>query len=201
MAWQQLAGLSSPWLWVFQPAEGWFNLLTRPRTKCWIVFFWVREVQWLSLRRVRVSEWHQAGVCGWEVGRSRRGQGSPMGSSAVSVTSALTQVRMQVRSLQRTLSILQVLRHYWEGNWHPVNPQQKSQTWFWPWVSTAVRRSRQKPLTFRVQMSPFLFATLCSCTGCLPLHMFCLELHMLESGGCCCFFFINTFPNLLLFFY
>lgn len=149
------------------------------------------------------SQWVASGRTVWVGGgKEQKGARLPHGQlCSVSVTSALTQVRMQVHSLQRTLSILQVLWHYWEGNWHPVNPQQKPQTWFWPWVSTAVRRSRQKPLTFRVQMSPFLFATLCSCTGCLPPHMFCLELHMLESGGCFCFFFTNTFPNLLSSFY
>lgn len=45
----------------------------------------------------------------WEgAGKEQKGTDSSMGSSAVSVTSPLTQVRTQVHSLQQTLSILQV---------------------------------------------------------------------------------------------
>lgn len=46
-------------------------------------------------RRARVSAWHQAGLPGWELGRSRSSQGSSVGSFSL----------MQVSCLQWSFSI------------------------------------------------------------------------------------------------
>ena len=191
-------GLATSWSLVCQPAESWFNLWTQQRIKHWIVFFWVREVHWLSEGSEEGESLGMAlGRTAWlGAGKEQEGPGLLRGQLCSLVTSSLAQVRMQVSSLWWSLSIFADATALPRRALTPSESAAGMIDAILALGFTSCQKEQTETLKFsEFRWVLFICHSLCSCTGCLPPLMFCLELDVLESGGHCYFFSINTLPN------
>lgn len=101
-------------------------------------------------RRARVSAWHQAGLHGWELGRSRSSQGSSVGSSAVSGNFSLVQVSCLQWSFSIFADAIALLGRALTSSDSAAEIIHAILA-----LGFTSCQSRQKLLIFRVQMSPF----------------------------------------------